>query len=99
MIMVVVDRLTKMRHYIPCAAKEADKRTSAPAIARLYLDHAFRLHGLPETILADRGPRFISSFWEYITTSLHIKRKLSTAYHPQTEGQTERANQDLENYL
>ena len=99
MIMVVVDRLTKMRHYIPCTAKEADSGTSAPAMARLFLDHVFQLHGLPETIVSNRGPQFISAFWEHLTASLGIKRKLSTAYHPQTDGQTERANQDLENYL
>jgi len=99
MIMVVVDRSTKIRHYIPCTAKEAEKGTSAPAMARLFLDHVFRLHGLPETIVSDRGPQFISAFWEYLTTTLGVKRKLSTAYHPQTDGQTERANQDLENYL
>ena len=96
---MVVDRLTKMCHYIPCTAKEADKGTSAPAMARLFLNCVFRLHGLPETIVSDRGPQFISSFWEYLTTSLGIKRKHSTAYHPQTDGQMERANQDLENYL
>ena len=99
MIMVVVNWLTKMRHYIPWAAKEVDKGTSAPAMPWLFLDHIFRLHGLPETIVSDRGPRFISSFWECLTTSLDNKCKLSTAYHPQTDGQTERANQDLENYL
>ena len=91
-IMVVVDRLTKMCHYIPCMAREADKGTSAPAMAGLFLDCVFRLHGLLETIVSDNGPQFISSFWEYITTSLGIKGKLSTAYHPQTDGQTERAN-------
>ena len=99
MFMVVVDRLTKMRHYISCAAKETDNGTSAPAIERLFLDHILWLHGLPETIVSDRGPQFISAFWEHLTTSLGIKRKLSTAYHPQTDGQTERGNQDPENYL
>ena len=99
MIMVVVDRLTKMGNYIPCMAKEADSGTSAPAMARLSLDQVFRLHGLPDIIVSDRGPQFISAFWEHLTSSLGIKRKLSTAYHPQTDGQTERANQDLENYL
>ena len=96
MIMVVVDRLTKMRHYISCTAKETENGTSAPAMARLFLDHVFQLHGLPETIVSDRGPQFISAFWEHLTSSLGIKRKLSTAYHPQTDGQMERANQDLE---
>ena len=88
MIMVVVDRLTKMRYYIPCTAKEADSGMPAPAMARLFLDHVFRLHGLPDTIVSDRGPQFLSAFWEHLTSSLGIKRKLSTAYHPQTDGQT-----------
>ena len=99
MIMVVVNRLTKMRHYIPCTAKEADSGTSAPAMARLFLDHVFWVHGLPDTIVSDRGSQFISAFWEHLTSFLGIKRKLSTAYYPQTNGQTERANQDLENSL
>ena len=99
MFMVVVDRLTKMRHYIPCTAEDADSGTSAPAMARLFLDHVFRLHGLPDTFVSDCGSQFISEFWEHLTSSLCIKRKLSTAYHPQTDGQTERANQDLENCL
>ena len=72
MIMVVVDRLTKMRHYIPCTAKEADSETPAPAMARLFLDHVFRLHGLPDTIVSDRGLQFISTFWEQLTSSLGI---------------------------
>ena len=99
MIMVVVDRLTKLRHYISCTAKETENGTSAPAMAQLFLDHVFRLHGLPETIVSDRGPLFIYTLWEHLTTSLGIKCKLSTAYHPQTDRQTERANQNLENYL
>ena len=89
----------KIRYYIPCTVKEVAKGTSAPAMARLFLDCVFRLHGLPETIVLDHGPQFISSFWEYLTTSLGVKRTLSTAHHPQTDGQTERTNQDLKNYL
>ena len=77
MIMVVVDRLTELRHYIPCMAKQAKKGTWAPAKARLFLNCNFRLHGLPETIVLDRGPLFIPSFSEYLTTSFGIKRKLS----------------------
>ena len=73
MIMVVVDRLSKMQHYISCTAKETKNGTSAPAMARLFLDHIFRLHGLPETIVSDRGPQFISAFWEHLTTTLGIK--------------------------
>ena len=74
MIMVVVDRLTKMRHYISCTAKETENGTSEPAMARLFLDHIFWLHGLPETIVSGRGPQLISTFWEHLTTSLGIKR-------------------------
>ena len=99
MIIVVVDQLTKMRHYIPCKAKEADSGTSAPAMARLFLDHIFRLHGLPNTIVSDRGSQIISAFCEHLTSSLGIKRKLSTAYYPQTDGRTKRANHGLEHYL
>ena len=99
MIMVVVDRLTRMLHYIPCTDKEADSGTSAPAMARLCLDHVFRLHGLPDIIVSDRGSQFVSAFWEHLTSSPSIKRKLSNAYHPQTHGQMERANQDPENHL
>ena len=68
-------------------------------MARLFFDHLFRLHDLPDTIVSDRGSKFVSAFWDHLTSSLGIKRKLSTAYHPQTDGQTEGANQDLENYL
>ena len=99
MIMAVVDRLTKMQHYIPCTAKEADGRTSATAMARLFLDDIFQLYGLPDTIVSDRGSQFISAFWGHLTSLLGIKRKLSTAYYLRTDRQTERANQDLENYL
>ena len=99
MLMVVVDRLTKMRHYIPCTAKEADSGTSAPAMARLFLNHVFPLHGLLDTIVSDRGSQFISAFWEHLMSPLGFKRKLTTVYHPQTDGQTEWVNQDLENYL
>ena len=62
MIMVVVDWLTKMRHYIPWMAKEADSGTLAPAMAWLFLDHVFQLHGHPDTIVSHRGSQFISSF-------------------------------------
>ena len=99
MSLVVVNRFTKMRHYILCTSKEADSGTSAPTMAQLFLDHVFRLRGLPDTIVLDRGSQFVSAFWEHLMSSLGIKHNLSAAYHPQTDGQTEQANQDLENYL
>ena len=96
-VMVVVDRLTKMHHYVPC--KDEPKGTSAETMAQLFLDWIYRLHGLPRTIVSDQGPQFTSRFWEALTKLLRVQLKLSSPYHPQTDGQTERANQDLEQYL
>ena len=59
----------------------------------------FKHHGLPDEIISDRGPQFIAKFWTHLLESLGISRKLSSSYHPQTDGQTERTNQTLEQYL
>jgi len=93
-ILVVVDRLTKMVHFIPTTEK-----TSAEGLARLFRDNVWKLHGLPKSIVSDRGLQFIAGIiWE-LNRMLGIKSKLSTAFHPQTNGQTERVNQELEQYL
>lgn len=93
-IMVVVDRLTKMRHFIPCHGT-----CDAEEAARLYTLHVWKLHGLPRSIVSDRGPQFVSEFWKHLTRRLGIQSLLSTAYHPETDGQTEIANSFLEQYL
>src|SRR5947207_4840471 len=93
-IFVVVDRLTKMCHLVPC-----NKTTSAPEFAQMFLRHVIRLHGLPDSIVSDRGSVFTSQFWNALTKSLDLKKRLSTAFHPQTDGQTERTNQTAEQYL
>jgi hypothetical protein len=93
-IWVVVDRLTKARHLIPCRTIIDSKD-----LADLFLNHIFCLHGLPLSIVSDRGPQFASSFWNQLCTRLGIERKLSTAFHPQTDGQTERMNAIMEQYL
>jgi transposase InsO family protein len=93
-ILVIVDRLTKMRHLIPCKATCNSAET-----ARLYLHYAWKLHGLPSTIISDRGPQFVSEFWKQLNSQLQIQSLLSTAVHPQTDGQTERFNAVLEQYL
>ena len=93
-ILVVVDRLTKMRHFIPCCST-----CDAEEVARLFINHVWKLHGLPRTIVSDRGPQFVSEFWKHLTCRLGIQSLLSTAYHPETDGQTERANSFLEQYL
>lgn len=93
-ILVVVDRLTKMRHLIPCSGT-----CDAEETARLYIRHVWKLHGLPRTGISDRGPQFISAFWKHLNKRLKIDALLSTAYHPETDGQTERMNAVLEQYL
>ena len=90
-IWVVVDRLSKMAHYIPCKTD-----LDAEGLARLFIDNIFRLHGLPTSIVSDRGSVFTSKFWKWVALQLQIKRDLSTAFHPQTDGQTERINAILE---
>ena len=67
--------------------------------ADLFLDHIFRLHGLPESVVSDRGSIFISHFWREVWKSQGLKLTYSTAYHPQTDGQSERTNRTLEQYL
>ena len=96
-ILSVTDRLTKMRHFIPCRAGQ--RGTSAEETAKLMYRHVYKLHGLPDTIVSDRGTQFVSAFWVAYCKILSIKRKLSTAYHPETDGQSERSNQWLEEYL
>ena len=93
-ILVVVDRLTKMAHFIPTTEK-----TTAGGLARLFRDNVWKLHGLPESIILDRGLQFTAEMMRELNTMLGINSKLSMAFHPQTDGQTERMNQELEQYL
>lgn len=93
-ILVIVDRFTKYALYIATT-----KQLKATAFADLFFDHVFRPFGLPLSVVSDRGSLFTSAFWEALCTLLAIKRRLSTAYHPQTDGQTERQNQIVEHYL
>jgi len=93
-ILVVIDRLAKMSHLIPCS-KELDARQ----FANLFMKETVRLHGLPHDSITDRGTIFSSDLWKETTGKLGIERRLSTAFHPQTDGQTERTNAILEQYL
>ena len=93
-IWVVVDRLTKARHLVPCRTN-----TDANDLADLFIANVFRLHGLPDSIVSDRGPQFASAFWKRLCDRLSIDRKLSTSFHPETDGQTERVNAVMEQYL
>jgi hypothetical protein len=93
-IWVVVDRLTKTAHFIA-----VNNTYSAKDYAEIYLDRVVRLHRIPKTIISDRGPQFISRFWEQLHESLGTKLIRSSAYHPQTDGQTERVDQIVEDML
>jgi len=93
-ILVVVDKLTKMSHYIPAKAN-----WSAQELAMVWIREVVRLHGTPKNIISDRGPIMNSKFWDSFCHYLGTQRVLSSAYHPETDGQTERQNQTLEQYL
>ena len=93
-IMVVVDRLTKMAHFIPLRCLPT---TSIAADA--FINSIFKLHGFPDSIISDRGTQFTSEFWNRLCDLLCIKHSFSTSNHPQTDGQTERVNAILEQYL
>jgi transposase InsO family protein len=93
-IWVVVDHLTKVAHFIPVKTTY----TSAK-LAKLYMNKIICLHGVPKSIVSDRGTQFTSHFWRQIHESLGTRLEFSTAFHPQTDGQTERVNQILEDML
>ena len=86
-ILVVVDRFTKMAYFVPTTEK-----TMAEGLARLFRDNVWQLHGLPKSIISDRGPQFAAGLMRELNKMLGIKTKLSTAFHPQTNRQTERIN-------
>lgn len=93
-IMVVVDRLSKDRHFTPC-----NTTMGAHELGTLFIRDVWKLHGLPDSIVSDRGTLFISEFWKAVCHRLRIEISLGTAYHQETDGQTEAANAFLEQYL
>ncbi len=93
-ILVIIDRLTKMVHYVPVKVT-----IDTLGLAEVIIDIIVRHHGVPESIVTDRGSLFTSKFWSSLCYFLGIKKKLSTAFHPQTDGQTKRQNSTIEAYL
>ena len=87
LIWVIVERLTKSAHFIPVSTRYRPHEYAA-----LYLTHIVRLQGVPRTIVSDRGSQFTAQFWEHLHKQLGTNLVRSSAYHPQTSGQTERVN-------
>jgi hypothetical protein len=92
-ILVVVCRLTKMRHFIPMIDLNAE------TLADAFIQRVYCLHGLPDNIISDQGTQFISEFWRHLSKRLAVTLRHSSAFHPQTDGQTERVNAGVEQYL
>ena len=93
-ITVVVDKLRKSTHFIPIKLT-----CKAIDITNVFMKEIFRLHGMLKEIVSDRDTKFTSNFWKSLMVGLETKLLFSTAYHPQTDGQTERVNQILEDIL
>jgi len=90
-ILVVCNRLSKITHFMVTT-----KRTLAEGLARLFSDNVWKLHRLPESVVSDRSPQFAAELMKELNRILEIKTRLSTVFHPQTDGQIERINQKLE---
>jgi len=93
-ILVVVDRFSKMIRLIPMTTS-----IFSSEVARIYRDDIWKMHGIPKKIISNRGPQFALTFMRELCKALGIKREMSTAYHPQTDGQMERINQEVEVFL
>ena len=93
-VLVFVDRLTKMAHFVPTT-----KTVTAEQTAELFFENVVRLHGLPKTTVSDRGPQFAGKFWQHLARMVDLRAHLISAFHPQTDGQTERMNRVLGDML
>ena len=91
---VVIDRLTKVAHFIPMK-----KATSIVDLVPLYIKEVIRLHGVPKSIVSDRDSKFVSHFWQSLHKAMGTKLDMSVAFHPQTDGQSEHSIQTLEDML
>ena len=93
-IWVICDKLTKWAYFIPY------KESSGPEeLAYEFMKTVYSTHGMPKNIITDRAQLFLDKFWQTFSSKLGLKSKMSSAYHPETDGQTERLNQTLEQYL
>ena len=92
-IWLVINRLTKTCYLVPCCTT-----VDTADLADMFIEHIFRLHSLPSSIVSDCGPQFAVAFWQWLCNWLGIDRKLSTAFHPESNSQTERVNAIMEQY-
>jgi len=93
-ILVLYDRLSKIVHFVATT-----KRTSAKGLARLFRDNVWKLCGLPESVISDKGPQFVAELIKELSKMLGIEIKLSTVFYSQTDGKTEHMNEKLKQYL
>ena len=93
-IVVIVDQFIKM-----ICLKTTMMNISSEGIVKIYRDDIWKLHRIPRKVLSNREPQFVSKFMEKLTKALGMKKQLSTAYHPQIDGQTERINQEIGTFL
>ena len=92
-ILTIVERLTKYTRFIPC--KLGKDELPATKVAQLFFEHIVRAFGVPQEIVSDRDRHFTSTFWQHLWKLLGMKTLMSTAFHPQTDGQTERMHRTL----
>jgi hypothetical protein len=93
-ILVFADRLTKYAHLVPTQESLIEK-----GFAHLFVQHKFVNHGMPKTIISDRGSQWINKFWQHVCHSLGVTHLMSTAYHPEKDGQTERMSRIMKEIL
>jgi len=93
-VMTIVDSVSKRVHFVP-----THTTVTAKGVARLFLHYVWKLHGLPKRVVSDRRPQFVASFTKELYRLLGIQLSSSIAWHPQTDGQTERVNQELDQFL
>ena len=96
-ILMIVDRFSKMHHYIACTAEK--ERTKIDETMKMLIDHVWKLHELSKTIIFDRDPQFVSLIWTALCKILSIKTKLSTAFHSEIDEQSEKFNQKMKRYF
>ena len=93
-LFIVVDHLSKATIITPC-----NKTITAKETAKLYMNHVWKRTGLPQQVISDQGPQFVSQVMQEVWSKLGVKLTMSKAFHPQTDGETECINQELEQYL